>query len=294
MLLQQAFNRTATLKTAKQLRRKIENEDVYSQTKRAHVFPIVVVENEQARRCELAGLYELSVNSCDISIQNIEKKQVLYSWPYQYIRRYGRTSKNFQFEAGRKCASGAGLFSLITDDGVGEQIFTQVRKRFDIIREKLANHTAGSSFDEGSSEDETSTPDLPPRNYKDETLKSLFRRNKGTKSLDSCDTETSRPVSSSTGMRPRLPRQTNCYEEIAIEEETPLEAQTKSPSFFNNFIIQKQGSKTKAQHSLSSASSSSEESMTDDTIYSVLCDESNNRRSAIGQNYSVVDRNSLR
>ena len=71
-----------------------------------HVFPVAVVENPQAKRCGLAGLYELYVNNTDISLHNISKKDLLYSWPYRYIRRYGRTSKNFQFEAGRKCSSG--------------------------------------------------------------------------------------------------------------------------------------------------------------------------------------------
>jgi len=71
-----------------------------------HIFPVAVVENEQAVRCGLAGLYELSVNSEDISLHNISKRQLLYSWPYRFIRRYGKTSKNFQFESGRRCSSG--------------------------------------------------------------------------------------------------------------------------------------------------------------------------------------------
>ena len=69
-------------------------------------FPVAVVENPAAERCELSGLYELHVNPTSLSLHSISSKCLLFTWPYRYIRRYGRSSKNFQFEAGRKCQSG--------------------------------------------------------------------------------------------------------------------------------------------------------------------------------------------
>lgn len=71
-----------------------------------HIFPVAIAENEQAVKCGLAGYYELYVNKLDMSLYDTNKAELLYSWPYRHIRRYGRTPKNFQFEAGRKCASG--------------------------------------------------------------------------------------------------------------------------------------------------------------------------------------------
>lgn len=71
-----------------------------------NVFTVMIVENDLAKKCGLAGEYHLIVNSIDMSLHNISDSKSLYSWPYRCVRRYGRTPRNFQFEAGRKCTSG--------------------------------------------------------------------------------------------------------------------------------------------------------------------------------------------
>lgn len=76
------------------------------------MYPVAVVENYAAERSGLSGLYELHINLISISLHNITSKQIVYTWPLKYIRRYGRTSKNFQFEAGRKCQTGKHLISI--------------------------------------------------------------------------------------------------------------------------------------------------------------------------------------
>uniref|UniRef100_A0A1A8FAY8 Docking protein 2 n=1 Tax=Nothobranchius korthausae TaxID=1143690 RepID=A0A1A8FAY8_9TELE len=42
---------------------------------------------------------------------------VLYSWPYRYLRRFGRDKSTFSFEAGRRCNSGEGSFEFDTKQG---------------------------------------------------------------------------------------------------------------------------------------------------------------------------------
>ena len=78
-------------------------------------------------------------------------------WPYRYIRRYGKSSSSFTFEAGRKCASGDGVFTFSTPEG--NIIFQKVQKMVAHMkdRERLSGgaqpqrkSSTGSSVDTGS------------------------------------------------------------------------------------------------------------------------------------------------
>ncbi|KAF6028810.1 DOK1 [Bugula neritina] len=226
-----------------------------------HIFPVAVVENEQAVRCGLAGLYELSVNSEDISLHNISKRQLLYSWPYRFIRRYGKTSKNFQFESGRRCSSGPGLFSLITEDGLGDEIFAQVSKRFAEIKHQLLSLTPSSSQDNETSDEEDSLPQLPPRKYKQYTLRSMFDCQKSSANVA---TESKPiPIDSSNKSHTKEDKSSSCYEEITFEDELPpTPVSKKSPSFFNSLI---ESSKINRDPTASFSSDSSS-----DGVYNVL------------------------
>lgn len=185
---------------------------------------------------------------------------------------------------------GAGLFSLMTEDGVGEQIFVQVTKKFNEIRQSLASLTSNSSFDEESSDGEGTTPELPPRNYNvQDTLKSATYEEKAkykTKPKPRIsDYETiDEPIPTKSRVKPV--RNNNCYEEIECEEEAPKPTEmTMSPSIFNSLI---QKHRLKVQHSVSLSSSSSEECVADEALYSVLCNDHSNSKLPLAQNYSQV------
>lgn len=72
----------------------------------AVVFHVTVVENPCAEKCDLKGKYQLHINAQNFAIFDTTRKKQLYTWPFRYVRRYGKSSTNFQFEAGRKCPSG--------------------------------------------------------------------------------------------------------------------------------------------------------------------------------------------
>jgi len=206
-----------------------------------HVYPVAVVENASTQACGLAGLYELSVNVTDLAIHNITTHQLLLTFPYRYIRRYGRTSRNFQFEAGRRCDSGAGLFSLIVEDGLGEEIFSLVKCRFEQIKRQSSlpspsssqsssrnNSSSSSSLGYDSDSDyEGNNPDLPPRNYRADTLRSLFARKKSAGSIKTQSTSSESESKSNSGSLKRKPKSPTpkriqprtYYEEINIDNE---------------------------------------------------------------------------
>ena len=131
--------------------------------------------------------------------------------------------------------TGAGLFSLIVEDGLGEEIFALVRRRFDQIKRQSSlpspsdsnsssrNNSSSSQGNDSDSDYDINMPDLPPRNYKTDTLRSLFSRKKSSGSSES------RPTSSGsegkTGSLKKSPKSPTpkrihprtYYEEINIQ-----------------------------------------------------------------------------
>ncbi|KAL3864418.1 hypothetical protein ACJMK2_006102 [Sinanodonta woodiana] len=88
---------------------------MYDRTEQAISFDVKIDENDSARRCHLKGNYTIHISSTSIGLLD-NKQNVVYSWPYSYIRRYGvENNKNvFVIEVGRKCDSGEGQFRFQT------------------------------------------------------------------------------------------------------------------------------------------------------------------------------------
>ncbi|XP_026676415.1 uncharacterized protein LOC113465796 [Diaphorina citri] len=78
------------------------------------IFSVKLVSSEASERCGLeTGPYTLTVTSSALQLHRIGDSQVLVTWPYRFIRKYGYSSgKLFTFEAGRKCSTGEGFFKF--------------------------------------------------------------------------------------------------------------------------------------------------------------------------------------
>ena len=197
--------------------------------------------------------------------------------------------------------SGAGLFSLITEAGLGEEIFTQVTKRFDDIRQRLAPLTPSSSLDEESSDDDGETPDLPPRNYRQDTLKRVKPRAvRQYETIDLSDEEAPKVAQTPllkkvTSQKSRPPKQESNYEEIVLEDEPPKPKppKSKSPSFLNN-LIHRHRTRGRVNHSTSTSSSSSEENISEETFYHVLSNNNSSKKASLEQNYTQVGKRSFK
>ncbi|XP_054159632.1 uncharacterized protein LOC128957842 [Oppia nitens] len=96
-----------------------EENLLYSSVDGPQSYRVKLIDSDASLRCGLRNSYEsnytLLVTAVNISLA--EDDNVLLTWPYRHIRRYGCTKDGFSLEAGRKCASGEGLFSFITKDG---------------------------------------------------------------------------------------------------------------------------------------------------------------------------------
>uniref|UniRef100_A0A8C5YYX9 Docking protein 3 n=2 Tax=Marmota marmota marmota TaxID=9994 RepID=A0A8C5YYX9_MARMA len=90
----------------------MEENSIYSSWQGASEFPVVVQRTEAAVRCQLKGPYLLVLGQDTIQLRGTASPQVLYSWPYHFLRKFGSDKGVFSFEAGRRCDSGEGLFAF--------------------------------------------------------------------------------------------------------------------------------------------------------------------------------------
>ncbi|NXP73965.1 DOK2 protein, partial [Ramphastos sulfuratus] len=98
----------------------MEENSLYSSRGKAglgQAFEVTVRATESSERCRLWGQFILQAGEEALELQEFQTLEVLYSWPYRFLRRFGRDKVTFSFEAGRRCASGEGNFEFETRQG---------------------------------------------------------------------------------------------------------------------------------------------------------------------------------
>ncbi|XP_015268031.1 PREDICTED: docking protein 3 [Gekko japonicus] len=115
---QLAFQRTpassSTVGDTPKLKPQMEENVIYSSWRETCAFPVVVFHTEASSRCRLKGNYLLVTFSERLELKDPQSGQILYTWPYALLRRYGQDKTVFSFEAGRRCDSGEGVFTFNT------------------------------------------------------------------------------------------------------------------------------------------------------------------------------------
>ncbi|XP_048066278.1 docking protein 2 [Megalobrama amblycephala] len=98
-------------------------------------FKVTVRRTEASERCGLKGTVLLRTDSDSLLLKEPKTGEVLYSWPYRFLRRFGRDKATFSFEAGRRCDSGEGNFEFDTKQG--NAIFQSVEAAINLHRVHL-------------------------------------------------------------------------------------------------------------------------------------------------------------
>lgn len=119
-----------------------EDNDLYCSSGDAGIFSVRLVYSEASARCGLneGHYYILAVTPVALQLHDSDKEQVLYTWPYRYIRRYGYRSGKFTFEAGRKCESGEGVFHF--EHSNQQEIFRCISSKMKNMKKLLNGETS--------------------------------------------------------------------------------------------------------------------------------------------------------
>ncbi|XP_043919919.1 docking protein 1 [Protopterus annectens] len=122
---------------------------IYFSRDQVNEFWVTVQKTEAAERCNLQGSYFLRADKESLILKDPRNKQVLFTWPYKLLRRYGRDKVMFSFEAGRRCETGAGNFTFETKQG--NEIFLIVEAAIREQKAQAEDRESCSSLDSESS-----------------------------------------------------------------------------------------------------------------------------------------------
>ncbi|XP_035216391.1 uncharacterized protein LOC118189827 [Stegodyphus dumicola] len=149
---------------------KQEENLLYSSMDEPEIYTVKVVPTDASLRNNLKGDYKLIITSVNLSVAEScplgRIGKIILTWPYRHIRRYGCSADNFSFEAGRKCASGEGLFTFSSVDGI--HIFQSVDAHVSALK---------------STQSETDIPTSP--NFNDEEFSFLSTKDHDLEKNDS-------------------------------------------------------------------------------------------------------------
>ncbi|NXX95818.1 DOK2 protein, partial [Centropus bengalensis] len=113
----------------------MEENSLYSSRGKAgleQAFEVTVRATESSERCRLRGRCILRAGKEALELLDFQTLEIIYSWPYRFLRRFGRDKVTFSFEAGRRCASGEGNFEFETRQG--NEIFQVIESAINVHR----------------------------------------------------------------------------------------------------------------------------------------------------------------
>uniref|UniRef100_A0A8C0IYM3 Docking protein 2 n=1 Tax=Chelonoidis abingdonii TaxID=106734 RepID=A0A8C0IYM3_CHEAB len=130
-----AVRKAAVGKDSHSVSLSMEENSLYSSRAKATAtkeFQVTVRATEATERCRLWGSFILRAEEEALELQDLQTGGMLYTWPYKFLRRFGRDKVTFSFEAGRRCTSGEGNFEFETTQG--NEIFQVIESAINVQR----------------------------------------------------------------------------------------------------------------------------------------------------------------
>nr|XP_046242441.1 docking protein 2 [Scatophagus argus] len=137
----------------------MEDNSLYGGRETVRDFRVCVRRTEASDRCRLKGD---GVLRADVDALHLIDKagDIVFTWPYRYLRRFGRDKSTFSFEAGRRCDSGEGSFEFDTKQG--NFLFQAVEAAISLHRVALPHRqTSGGSQVSPETSQDLNLPPLP-------------------------------------------------------------------------------------------------------------------------------------
>ncbi|XP_071328479.1 docking protein 1 isoform X2 [Trachinotus anak] len=138
----------------------MEDNSLYSGRESVRDFRVCVRRTEASDRCRLKGDVVLRA---DVDALHLLDKtgDIVFTWPYRFLRRFGRDKSTFSFEAGRRCESGEGSFEFDTKQG--NFLFQAVEAAINLQRISLPHRqTSGGGQASPEIPQILNLPPLPP------------------------------------------------------------------------------------------------------------------------------------
>ncbi|XP_020370649.2 docking protein 1-like [Rhincodon typus] len=139
---------------------RMKENELYCSHEGANEYNVSIRRTDASERCELSGMYLLKTGKDALILKSIIPEQVVYEWPYMFLRRFGGDKRMFSIESGRRCKSGPGKFEFETTQG--KQIFMSVNAAVKMQRdnneEERSNSNPLESYNLFSVETATSKP----------------------------------------------------------------------------------------------------------------------------------------
>ncbi|XP_076003591.1 uncharacterized protein dok2 isoform X2 [Genypterus blacodes] len=138
----------------------MEENSLYGGRQTVCDFRVCIRRTEASERCRLKGEFLLRADVEALLLLELKTSDVLFGWPYRYLRRFGRDKSTFSFEAGRRCDSGEGSFEFDTKQG--NVLFQAVEAAINQQRIALPHRqTSGGAPDSPETPHSKSLPPLP-------------------------------------------------------------------------------------------------------------------------------------
>ncbi|XP_006625525.2 docking protein 2 [Lepisosteus oculatus] len=125
----------------------MEENSLYNTRESVKEFKVTIRKTEATERCRLRGTYILRADFENLVLKDTKTGEALYTWPYRFLRRFGRDKVTFSFEAGRRCTSGEGNFEFETRQG--NSLFQAIESAINVQKSTLAHHMKHFSSTEG-------------------------------------------------------------------------------------------------------------------------------------------------
>ncbi|XP_063050809.1 uncharacterized protein dok2 isoform X2 [Engraulis encrasicolus] len=135
----------------------MDNNSLYADREIAAMkdFKVCARRSEVAEKCGLKGQYLMRTDYESLLLKDPRTGEVLFRWPYRFLRRFGRDRVTFSFEAGRRCESGEGNFEFETKQG--NEIFKAVEAAINLQRPTMPRRQASGGATPAISTTHTTT-----------------------------------------------------------------------------------------------------------------------------------------
>ncbi|XP_047448500.1 docking protein 2 isoform X2 [Mugil cephalus] len=146
----------------------MEDNSLYSGRETVRDFRVCVRRTEASDRCRLKGDTVLRADRDALHLLD-KTGDILYTWPYRYLRRFGRDKSTFSFEAGRRCDSGEGNFEF--DTKLGNSLFQAVEAAINLQKTSHPHRQTSGGGQAGDGVYSMVTE--PPKHHKDSSTPPL-------------------------------------------------------------------------------------------------------------------------